>query len=96
MVETTALGAAILAGIGIGLIDINDVDASQITKFSPLINEDGKQSYSICLHSNITKLKCSIIICNCFIFILERDLKYSKWKMAVERSMKWDCSTNLE
>lgn len=45
MVETTALGAAILAGIGIGLIDINDVDASQITKFSPLINEDGKQSY---------------------------------------------------
>jgi len=48
MVETTALGAAILAGIGIGLIDINDVDASQITKFSPLIDEDGK-SITICL-----------------------------------------------
>ncbi|XP_066587190.1 glycerol kinase 3-like [Prorops nasuta] len=65
MVETTALGAAILAGVGAGLIDINDVDASQVTKFSPLISDD------------------------------ERDLRYSKWKMAVERSMKWDCSTSL-
>ncbi|XP_006617527.1 glycerol kinase isoform X3 [Apis dorsata] len=65
MVETTALGAAILAGVGVGLIDINDVDASQVTEFSPSIEED------------------------------ERDLRYSKWKMAVERSMKWDCSTTL-
>lgn len=45
MVETTALGAAILAGIGAGLIDINDVDASQVTKFSPIISENGKQAY---------------------------------------------------
>lgn len=42
MIETTALGAAILAGIGAGLIDINEVDASQVTKFSPEIGEDGK------------------------------------------------------
>lgn len=41
MVETTALGAAILAGVGVGIIDINDVDASQITKFSPTIKEYG-------------------------------------------------------
>lgn len=41
MVETTALGAAILAGVGVGLIDINDVDASQVTEFSPSIEEDG-------------------------------------------------------
>lgn len=41
MVETTALGAAILAGIGVGLIDVNDVDASQVTEFSPSIGEDG-------------------------------------------------------
>ncbi|KAK9297869.1 hypothetical protein QLX08_008619 [Tetragonisca angustula] len=65
MVETTALGAAILAGIGASIIDISDVDASQVTKFSPEIGED------------------------------ERDLRYSKWKMAVERSMKWDSSTAL-
>ncbi|XP_003394582.1 glycerol kinase [Bombus affinis] len=65
MVETTALGAAILAGIGVGIIDISDVDASQVTTFSPEIGDD------------------------------ERDLRYSKWKMAVERSMKWDCSTTL-
>ncbi|XP_033329896.1 glycerol kinase 1 [Megalopta genalis] len=64
MVETTALGAAILAGVGVGIIDINDVDASQVTKFSPSIGED------------------------------ERDLKYSTWKMAVERSMKWDTSSS--
>lgn len=42
MFETTALGAAILAGVGIGLIDINKVDASQVTKFTPNITEDGK------------------------------------------------------
>lgn len=30
-----------------------------------------------------------------YIYISERDLRYSKWKMAVERSMKWDCSTAL-
>lgn len=41
MVETTALGAAILAGIGANIIDISDVDASQVTKFSPEIGEDG-------------------------------------------------------
>lgn len=45
MVETTALGAAILAGIGADLIDINDVDGSQITKFSSAISEDGKRLY---------------------------------------------------
>ncbi|KAL2733704.1 glycerol kinase [Vespula squamosa] len=65
MVETTALGAAILAGLGIGMIDINDIDASQVTKFTPTIGED------------------------------ERDLRYSKWKMAIERCMKWDSSTTL-
>lgn len=42
MVETTALGAAILAAIGVDLIDINEVDVSQITKFSPMIGENGK------------------------------------------------------
>ncbi|XP_043491124.1 glycerol kinase-like [Polistes fuscatus] len=65
MVETTALGAAMLAGVGTGLIDINDIDASQVTKFTPVIGED------------------------------ERDLRYSKWKMAIERSMKWDNSSTL-
>ncbi|XP_043254088.1 glycerol kinase isoform X2 [Colletes gigas] len=64
MVETTALGAAILAGVGTGIIDINDVDASQVTKFAPDIGED------------------------------ERDLRYSKWKMAIDRSMKWDNSSS--
>lgn len=42
MVESTALGAAILAGVGAGLIDISDVEPSQMTKFSPQIHEDGK------------------------------------------------------
>ncbi|XP_076285245.1 glycerol kinase 1 isoform X2 [Lasioglossum baleicum] len=64
MVETTALGAAMLAAIGAELIDINDVDASQVTKFSPEIGEN------------------------------ERDLRYSKWKMAIERSLKWDNSSS--
>lgn len=42
MVETTALGAAILAAIGADLIDINEMDASQVTKFPPVIGENGK------------------------------------------------------
>ncbi|XP_034942006.1 glycerol kinase-like [Chelonus insularis] len=66
MVESTALGAAILAGVGAGLIDISEVNPSQMTKFSPQISED------------------------------ERDLRYSKWKMAVERSMRWDLSSSLD
>ncbi|KAH0949528.1 hypothetical protein HN011_011906 [Eciton burchellii] len=64
MIEVTALGAVILAGIGAGLIDINDIKESQITMFTPGLNEN------------------------------DRDLRYSKWKMAVERSLRWDCSTN--
>jgi len=56
MVETTALGAAILAGIGAGLVDINEVDASQVTKFSPQIGEDGNIFRCICQCNNI-KLK---------------------------------------
>ena len=47
MFETTALGAAILAGVGAGVIDMNSIDASQITKFTPQITENGKLSYKI-------------------------------------------------
>lgn len=65
MVETTALGAAMLASVGIGLLDINEIEVDHVTTFEPEIDED------------------------------ERDLRYSKWKMAVERSLKWDCSTTL-
>jgi len=94
MVETTALGAAILAGIGAGLIDINEVDASQVTKFSPKIGEDGKYIFHYIISVIIWKEKKYLrIMYKLFIFILEKDLRYSKWKMAVERSMKWDCST---
>lgn len=45
MVETTALGAAILAGVGAGVIDVTDVDESQVTKFMPTIGEDGKERF---------------------------------------------------
>jgi len=57
MVETTALGAAILAGIGAGLVDINEVDASQVTKFSPQIGEDGKYIFRCICQCNNIKLK---------------------------------------
>jgi len=42
MVEITALGAAMLAGIGAGLIDVSDVEGSQVTKFIPVVNENGE------------------------------------------------------
>lgn len=44
----------------------------------------------ICEYLNIV-----LTICYLFIFRLERDLRYSKWKMAIERSMKWDSATTL-
>ncbi|XP_034942005.1 glycerol kinase [Chelonus insularis] len=64
MVESTALGAAILAGVGAGLLDIADIEAPQTANFTPQISDD------------------------------ERDLRYSKWKLAVEKSMKWDLKSS--
>ncbi|XP_012281202.1 glycerol kinase [Orussus abietinus] len=64
MVETTAFGAALLAAIGAGLMDVNHVTADQVTTFVPQIGNE------------------------------ERDRRYSKWKMAVERSLNWDTLSN--
>ena len=48
MFETTALGAAILAGYGSNLIEITDIDASQITKFTPQVGENGNLESELC------------------------------------------------
>jgi len=98
MIEVTALGAVILAGIGAGLIDINDIKESQITMFTPGLNENGKQYFFTNVNSNKNKTKILDDDDNnnrmYIILISDRDLRYSKWKMAVERSLRWDCSTN--
>jgi len=54
MIETTALGAAILAAIGIDLIDIDEMDMSQITKFLPVIGENGKSYIFLHICNNYT------------------------------------------
>ncbi|XP_053677169.1 glycerol kinase [Anopheles nili] len=62
-VETTALGAAMVAGRAVGKWDIENVSVeSSCTVFKPQISED------------------------------ERDMRYSKWKMAIERSFGWENS----
>uniref|UniRef100_A0A182J2M5 Probable glycerol kinase n=1 Tax=Anopheles atroparvus TaxID=41427 RepID=A0A182J2M5_ANOAO len=60
-VETTALGAAMVAGRAVGKWDIENVSIeSSCTSYKPQISED------------------------------ERDMRYSKWKMAIERSFGWE------
>ena len=88
MVESTALGAAILAAVGAGLMEVSEVESSQGNEFVPSIGEDGK-FFGYCCIVKIRKGKKKLVLFS------ERDLRYSKWKMAVERSMKWDCTTSL-
>lgn len=60
MAESTALGAAMVAGAAVGLWDLSNPMSIPIDKWSPQLSED------------------------------ERDMKYSKWKLAVENAMGWD------
>lgn len=60
MVETTALGAAILAGRAVDKWNINMKTDIKSRNFQPKITDD------------------------------ERDVRFTKWKMAIERSLGWD------
>lgn len=61
MAETTALGAAMMAGYAVGVWDLERVEVPMETVLiKPKIDEN------------------------------ERDMRYSKWKMAIERSLGWD------
>lgn len=61
MTETTALGAAMLAGHAVGKWNINaKTDMIKARVFHPKISED------------------------------EREVRLTKWKMAIERSLRWD------
>lgn len=61
MTETTALGAAMMAGFAVGVWDLERVEVPMETVLiKPKIDEN------------------------------ERDMRYSKWKMAIERSLGWD------
>lgn len=61
MAETTALGAAMMAGHAIGQWDLDRVEVPiDNVQFKPTIDEN------------------------------ERDMRYDKWKMAVDRSLGWD------
>lgn len=60
MAESTALGAAMVAGAAVGCWDLSTPLTIPGKTFTPQYTED------------------------------ERDLKYSKWKMAVERALGWD------
>ncbi|KAB0792355.1 hypothetical protein PPYR_14314 [Photinus pyralis] len=60
MAESTALGAAMMAGAAIGVWDFKQNLDMPVEEWKPIIGDD------------------------------KRDLKYSQWKMAVERAMGWD------
>lgn len=60
MAESTALGAAMVAGAAVGHWNLDPPLVLPSQQWHPKISED------------------------------ERDVKYSKWKMAVERAMGWD------
>lgn len=61
MSESTALGAAIVAGAAVGYWNLQDNPIEILSqKWQPVFTEN------------------------------ERDIRYNKWKMAVERAMGWD------
>lgn len=60
MAESTALGAAMVAGAAVGHWDFEPPLVIPAEKWQPKITED------------------------------ERDVRYSRWKMAVERAMGWE------
>lgn len=62
MIETTSLGAAMVAGAAVGLWNMDVKIEINARNFKPKINDD------------------------------ERELKFTKWKMAIERSLGWDQS----
>lgn len=59
MAESTALGAAMVAGAAVGHWDIEKPIKIPSKKWGPKYTEN------------------------------ERDVKYSRWKMAIERSLEW-------
>lgn len=60
MAESTALGAAMVAGAAVGHWDFDQPIMIPSEKWQPKVSEN------------------------------ERDVRYSKWKMAVERALGWD------
>lgn len=60
MMESTALGAAMVAAAAVGCWDLSTPLDIPSTKFQSHYTED------------------------------ERDMRYTKWKMAVERALGWD------
>lgn len=62
MAESTALGAAMMAGAAVGCWDLNVSLEMPSHTWIPKFTED------------------------------ERDIRYTRWKMAVERSMGWHTS----
>lgn len=68
MTETTALGAAIVAGIatGINVWDLNNMQPTATDIFLPQISS------------------------------AERNMKYSRWKMAISRSFGWESSAEVD
>lgn len=79
MAETTCLGAAIAAGNakGVEVWDLDNIQPVPSDTFLPSISDDRQQIFS---SYDAIYLKY---------FILERDIKYSRWKMAINRSLGW-------
>jgi glycerol kinase len=62
MIETTSLGAAMVAGAAVGLWNIDMKVDRNARNFKPKIGDD------------------------------EREIRFEKWRMAIERSLGWDQS----
>lgn len=89
MSETTALGAAIAAGCanGIRKWDVK-LDASVPSDtFLPSITEDGEESFILYKNSQDEKTLSNSIPPP---ILSERDVLYSQWKMAIDRSLGWE------
>lgn len=103
MSETTALGAAIAAGSAKG-VEVWQADKIKPTPndvFFPSISPDGKLGLSTFTRLLVLKMsawklaadniaKCPINrYTKLLILFTVRDMKYTRWKMGIERSLGW-------
>ncbi len=100
MPETTALGAAMAAGAaeGVSVWSLSPEDLSEVTseKFEPQINPEGRWAAAAAAAAGVAACclcpAAAAVTSKVFLFsrFAESELRYARWKKAVQKSMNWE------
>jgi glycerol kinase len=96
MAEATALGAAMAAGCaeGIGVWDLRNLQSVPSDTFQPSISEDGEPPTCCLQQKNFQHCgEMTFQLALCLHFPV-RDMRFSRWKMAIARSLNWQPETS--